>query len=783
MKGFFVKQPDCAQGDMTCRSYEGKAALKYLFYILMLIPFPCWSQSIMGTVVDSDGQSIAFANVALCQSADSTIVAGCTSDEHGNFHLPTAGTEGMSLRISFVGYKTKWVEVGASPIRVTLEPLMLNEVVTIARRTLYEQKNGEMIARVKGTILETFPKTTDIIAQLPFVSAQDGVFKVFGKGTPVIYINNRRVQDLKELDRLMPSEIKSIKVNTMPGAKYDATVSAVIQIITARAQGEGLGGTLYVGSKRSERWSTEEFASLNYRHKVWDLFGSVYWVQKRQQIDMKSSQQLSVADTVHGVGYREEEELRFNRITAVGGINYNPNEKISAGVQYVSNHASWKNNMFNDISHTVNDNMSMTQQLASSDSPDYDHNINTYFSGNLGSNLSLDVNLDWVKGHETDKMYSWFPNDVSEDVSTVSNRRYGYYASKGVLTYVSKYVNLEGGAEYAYTDMTQTYDIDNTTLGINNSNDVTRQNRWALFVSAKSQFGHWGFGVGIRYEDIDFNYYKNEVWNKEQSKKYHTLFPNLFASYSRGNLQATVSYERKIKYPTYSALRSNIQYSSPYVYESGNPMLLPQMQNDFTCMLGYKTVKAMLGYTVYEDYMTQVVELYHESPVALLKPDNVENVKSCFFAFSYTPTIGIWQPNFELNGQWQDFCLSGKTYDKPVFKIRLNNSFSFPHQWFLTARVSWQSEGNSGIYLLKPSIQTNINIAKTLFAKRMSISLTANDIFRTDKVQWYVDHRHIVFDYDKDNDSRYVRLTIQYYFNATKSKYKGGSSSDEKQRL
>lgn len=96
-------------------------------------------------------------------------------------------------------------------------------------------------------------------------------------------------------------------------------------------------------------------------------------------------------------------------------------------------------------------------------------------------------------------------------------------------------------------------------------------------------------------------------------------------------MQATLSYERKIKYPAYSALRSNIQYSSPYVYESGNPMLLPQMQNDFTCILGYKDIKAMLGYTLYEDYMTQVVELYDGNPVALMRPDNMERREESFF--------------------------------------------------------------------------------------------------------------------------------------------------------
>lgn len=749
----------------------------------MLTPLFGWAQSITGTVVDSDGQSIAFANVILCQSADSTIIAGCTSDKNGEFYFTTEDTEGMYLRVSFVGYNTKYVELGASPIRVMLEPMILNEVVVVARRKLYEQRSGEMIANVKGTILETLPKTADIIAQLPFVSSQDGNFTVFGKGTPVIYINNRLVQDLKELDRLMPSEIKSIKVNTMPGAKYDSTVGAVIQITTEKAQGEGLSGTLYAGSKCSELWSGEEFASFNYRHNALDIFTSSYLIQKRQKIYMKANQQLSLVDAVHGIGYQEEEKVKSNRMAVVGGINYNPNEKISAGMQYVLNSAVWKDDMYNHISHTVNNEMELKQQLASSNNPDHTHNINSYFTGNLGNNFSLDFNFDWVKGNERNNMYSWFPDNTSEDVNTINNRWYNYYASKGIMTYTNKYVNIEGGAEYSYTDMTQTYEIDNNSLGINNSNDVTKQNRWALFASAKFQFGNWGVGAGMRYEDIDFDYYKNKKWDKEQSKKYHKLFPNLFANYSKRDLQATLSYERKIKYPNYSLLRSNIQYSSPYIYESGNPMLLPQIQNDFTCILGYKDIKAILGYTIYEDYITQMVELYNESSVVLVKPDNMKDVKNRFFALSYTPTIGIWRPSIELGGQWQDLNLSGKSYDKPIFNIRLNNSLTFPHQWFVTVNAGWQSEGNSGIYLIKPSLKTNINISKTLFDKKMSISLMVNDIFRTDKIQWCIDHSHIVFDYDKYSDSRYVQLTVQYNFNTTKSKYKGGYSSEEKQRL
>ena len=756
---------------------------KSLVLVFMLTPVFAWAQSISGTVADSNGQSIAFANVALCQSNDSTIIDGCTSNEDGKFNLTTDGLKGKYLRISFVGYKTKFIELSSSPLHVTLEPLMLDEVIIKNRRKLFEQKYGEITARVKGTILEALPKTADVIAQLPFVSRQGDDFTVFGKGKPIIYINNRLVQDMKELDRLMPSQIKNITVDMMPGSKYDASVSSVIRITTEKVQGEGLSGTLYGVAKHSRRWSTEEYADLNYRHNAWDIFGSAYLMQNRNRIDFNSNQQMDVANGMHNVTYQEKENYGTKYIGTTTGVNFNPNEKISAGMQYIYLHNTYNDYMMNNICHVLNNEEERERQQALIKSPTHSHNINAYFSGKLTSALSLDVNMDWMKGKEKKNMYSWFPGGNSSDVNTANNRHYDYYASKAVFTYGGKSVNLEGGGEYIRTDMTQTYDISNTSLGINNSNDVTKQNRWALFANAKTQLGHWGFGAGLRYEDIDLNYYMNEMWNKEQSRAYHKLFPNVLVNYSKDNVQATLGYERKIQYPTYSQLRSEVQYSSPYLYESGNANLLPQMQNAFTLLFGYKDIKAMLGYTIYEDYMVSNMELFNGNPIVLMKTMNMDGIKNRSFAVSYSPTVGIWQPTLEMGGNWQDFSLAGKKYDKPIFNIKLNNMLSFPHDWYLTANIGWQSKGNSEIYLYKSSLQTYVDISKLMFNRNLMVSLTVNDIFKSDKTRWNINHNHIVMNYDKYNDSRYVQLTIRYDFNTTNSKYKGDSSSDEKNRL
>lgn len=750
---------------------------------LSLLPEVILAQDIRGKVTDQSGENMTFANVVLCQSSDSTVVSGGTTDENGEFSIPCENVTGKYLKISFVGYETQCVPATEVPMQILLSPLVLQEVTVTGHKDLYKQENNEIVAQVKGTVLESLQTANDIIAQLPLVSGQNGDFTVFGKGTPLIYINNRLVRDKEDLNRLMSSEIKSIRINTMPGAKYDASVGSVIQIKTERPEGEGLGGSLYAKAKKSSVWSTEEYASLNYRNKAWDLFGSAYWIQKQEKINMQSQQTLFMPEDTHHIGYEEREKTNADRIYTVVGTNFNPNPQISAGIQYTYDHSAWENNMYDQISHVADSLQENFIQESFFDKPDKSHNINAYYSGQLTDKCSLDINFDWLKGDETDRMNSYFPDNWSDDINSLGGRKYRLYATKGIFSYMGSWLSGYAGTEYSYTDVEQTYAIDNPDLEIDNSNDITRQNRWALFANAQAKINNWGFSAGLRYEDIRLDYYKNNVLNEEQSKNYHKIFPNVGIQYADSKFQASIGYERKIKYPTYGELRSNIQYSTPFVYESGNPMLAPQLQNDFTAMLSIRDFQIMAGYSLYEDYITQLMEQYKEKPVILLHTDNIENAKNRFLVVSYAPTWKVWQPNIEVGTQWQLLEVSGRTYDNPLLNIRFNNTFTFPNDWVINLDTRWQSKGNADIYQLGSIWQMNMYVTKQLFNKKLSITLAGNDLFKTKKTKWHINHKNILFDYEKYTDNRYVSLSIQYNFNASCSKYKGESSSDEINRL
>lgn len=102
-----------------------------------------------------------------------------------------------------------------------------------------------------------------------------GVYR-FGKGTPVIYIDNRLLQDNSELQRLSAADIEKVELITNPGAEYDATVKAVVRIRTVRNKRDSFGGNFRAGITQRRRSSHYGQVNLNYQKKGLSLLGMLY---------------------------------------------------------------------------------------------------------------------------------------------------------------------------------------------------------------------------------------------------------------------------------------------------------------------------------------------------------------------------------------------------------------------------------------------------------------------------------------------------------------------------
>ena len=161
------------------------------------------AQTVSGKLIDENSQPLPYANVVLLSLPDSTFVTGTISGEDGSFTLE-ATSENQIVRISSIGYMTAYRPVSQANIgivQLVSDAQMLGEVVIKGNLPVTRMKGDAMITGVAGTALEKAGTAEQMLDKIPNVTSKDGEITVFGRGTPEIYVNGRKLLDNSELDR------------------------------------------------------------------------------------------------------------------------------------------------------------------------------------------------------------------------------------------------------------------------------------------------------------------------------------------------------------------------------------------------------------------------------------------------------------------------------------------------------------------------------------------------------------------------------------------------------
>ena len=88
--------------------------------LMMSLTAQAKTQDVGGRVIDQNGEPLPFVSVALL-TADSTYIQGATSDENGFFQIQTTDACCI-LRLSFIGYRTQYVNVKGSDVGIKRLP-------------------------------------------------------------------------------------------------------------------------------------------------------------------------------------------------------------------------------------------------------------------------------------------------------------------------------------------------------------------------------------------------------------------------------------------------------------------------------------------------------------------------------------------------------------------------------------------------------------------------------------------------------------------------------------
>ena len=769
-----------------------------------LITFLCFSaitpmmaQDIKGKIVDEKGEPLAFANVVLLNRQDSAFVKGVVSGEDGHFAIDSACNNGI-IKVTSVGYKTAWKDCtgeNAGVIKMVANSKVLGEVVVKSSLPKTILKNGGMTTTVAGSVLEKAGTMEHLLDRIPNVSAQNGNINVFGRGEPIIYINGRQMRDRSELDRLSSDNIKSVEVIANPGARYAASTKAVIRITTKKIQGDGFGFDATTEGSYDEKKNAGGYARLNlyYRRNGLEL-GAYAYGSKQSSPDEKDLQQMTYLDKTLNqqdrTRWKNKAETFSSRLNA--SYQFDDNNSLGASISFLRNpklqtDGKTEGSVLRDEVLTET-NTSIKSEFGQNSN----WSSNVYYVGKVGK-LGIDFNTDWFwsKGNNKnniDEHYQEVNSEIQNQLVNSTTSKYNrLIASKMVLSYPLFGGDLSVGGEYSFTNRNTNYAIIPNTLA-DNVIDRIKEGMASAFVTYNRDFGKLNMEAGLRYENVDFKYYDDGKYMAEQSKTYGEWFPSLSLSMPIGNVQMQLSYAADINRPNYWVLRSGVQYSNHYTYETGNPFLVSEISRNTSYDLAYKWLTFNLTYEHVSDPIYQTVEMYKDNTtIGLMRMINGKSYNNVTSTLNLQPTFGIWHPMLSAMVEKQWFELEtrdGRYLNKPVAMFRFNNTFDTKWAMF-SVMMTYITKGyEENHYIYKPMFNTDLSIYKGFMKDCLTLQLYVSDVFGTND-------SHIIGKYGKLKETVFdefstskISLTVRYKFNTTRSKYKGtGAGDSQKNRM
>lgn len=414
----------------------------------------------------------------------------------------------------------------------------------------------------------------------------------------IIYLNGRPLRDLGEFDNLKSSDIKSVEVIRHPGAKYAASVGAVVRIKTVRRKGEGFSVDVRSTYRYNNFNNFVEQLNTNYRHDGLNLF-AVYKYSNIKFIKDAQHELITKADTLWEQKISDYSESKQEHHFLQTGASYDFNDNHSIGAYYsVTFTGDEHSEGHTDNKVTANDLYYDHIATASTEKNESSpiHRLNIYYNGTLGK-TSIDFNTDLYFNHtcllstngETSDKYD------SRSILAENSSRNRMRAGKLVVSSPLFGGTLKYGAEYAHTSRTDNYTSDHTNL-VTNSDCRLKEITASPFAEYIYQTSIGDLVVGLRYEHVAYKYYKNGEYMDRQSRTFSNFFPSLSFGMQIGKTAWQLAYSAKTRRPFYSQLSNNVSYVNRFSRQTGNPLLTHQTDHELSLTGVWKYIQMMVEY-------------------------------------------------------------------------------------------------------------------------------------------------------------------------------------------
>lgn len=777
--------------------------------LLLVLQLPVYAQGnersyvISGAIVDDQNLAVPFANAAVYNSLDSTLVGGAASDETGVFAIAMKPGN-YYLKITFLSYREKIVgnvnvikkDVDLGTIVLQPDSKMLETVEIVGERSQMELQLDKRVFNVGSDLSTSGGNAADVLNSVPSVNVEvDGTVSLRGNANVRILINGKpsglTSRDPDALRNLQANLVEKVEVITNPSSRYEASGEVgIINIVLKKNQENGLNGT-FTGVVGHPDYLGGSY-SLNLRRKKINLFSS-YGMDYRGSPGYSTLYQRfndGERETFQD-GDRSRSEFSHN---IMGGLDYFINEKntVTGSVMYNFGDGLNKSKLtYRDFANgapsgtTVRTDREVEDEKNVEAALNYkrefkskDHTLTADFQYNLrydGENSDLSQaendNIKFQRSENLAEDRNWFfQTDYVHPFGTDGKAEAGLRSSTRTINNDYALEELQGEEWVAFPAF--------------NNNMLYTERIHAGYLMAGNKFNKFSLQAGIRgeYSDITTELTRTHEINH---REYFNLFPSVNVGYELTKQKTLqLSYSKRINRPHFRELLPFSNFTDSRNFFQGNPNLNPEYTHSFET-----------GYLVNWDKGSVLTSAYYRYRVGdiqrIVQPDdeggtrvfpvNVGSTDSYGFELNFSYTVGKWwdinsNANFfraVTEGTYEGEDLSQQTYSfqaRTTSKMRISSGFEFQTSFYYRGPRKTSQGRQLSSYSL------DLALAKDVLKGKGTISATVRDLLNTRKWRSITDLEDQGYYAESVMQwaPRQVRLTFTYRLNQMKNRDKGG---------
>jgi len=753
---------------------------------------PLIKGKVSGVLVDSlSGEKLEFASVAVVSSKDQKVINGTLTDAEGEFKVPEIPLGTYQLRVTFIGYQTKFVEeVTLTPKKpdtdlgkIMLSPadVQLDEVEITSERAVIENKVDRIVYNADQDITTVGGTAEDVLRKVPLLSVDiNGNVSLRGNSNVQILMNGKPsgmfANSVADAIKMIPAdEIKSVEVITTPGAKYDAEGSGgIINIITKKKSISGISGT-FTGSVGNLQNNAN--LSINAGKGRFGLNGgaNMYhsWPRDSRTTFIREDQVANGLRVLDQEGITESSRTgffgRFGMFYDLNAYNSFSSDVNFRGFQSdrdgfndailtspTLNQMYRQNQVTDDLRTGYDWNTAYTRTFSKKDQ---EFSIATQVSGNISN---TDISLERLSDDPSLLLREDSEND-GDNLEVTLQTDYTHP--------ITEKIKLEVGVKTILRDIDSDYlfrvfdgDTDAFEFDPSRSNSFDYdQDVYAGYVSFNINVGEkYTLQAGTRYERTDIAGQFSDGSNSF-TNDYDNILPSIILNRKLKNFSnAKISYNQRIQRPSLFFINPFVNTADRRNISFGNPTLSPEITHQIE--LGYNTfvkgvaINAALYYRRTEDIIESILTV-NEEGISITTYDNVGQNNSIGLNFFGSATIKkIWtlRGGFDLYTYDGSGVINGVEVSNTniLYRINANSSFKLPKGlrleffgFFNSPRQTLQGT-NPSFWLY------NLALKKDLFKERGSVGLTFIDPFNKFKN----------FNSDIEGDTFFQRTTFRLPF-------------------